>query len=69
MRGISFRAAVAWANDVKEFQVNGPAWIDEARYDIVAKAAGPASAEELRPRCGPSSPSAASSSPIAKPRK
>src|SRR4051794_1341156 len=49
MRGISFRAAVAWANDVKEFQVNGPSWIDEARYDIVAKAAGPAPSEELRP--------------------
>src|SRR3954471_13875575 len=48
MRGISFRAAVAWANDVKEFQVNGPSWIDEARYDIVAKSAGPASPEELR---------------------
>jgi uncharacterized protein (TIGR03435 family) len=49
MRGISFRAAVAWANDVKEFQVNGPSWMDEARYDIVAKAAGAASPEELRP--------------------
>src|SRR4051812_23136298 len=49
MRGISFRNAVAWANDVKEFQVNGPSWMDEARYDVVAKAAGPASPEELRP--------------------
>src|SRR5947209_11232252 len=49
MRGITFRAAVAWANRVKEMQVNGPAWIDEARYDVVAKSGGPASEEELRP--------------------
>jgi len=49
MRAISFRAVVAWANDVKEFQVNGPSWIDEARYDIVAKAGGRASIDELRP--------------------
>src|SRR4051812_19465957 len=52
MRGISFRAALAWANDVKDFQVNGPSWIDDARYDIVAKAAGPAGPEELRPMLG-----------------
>ncbi len=49
MRAISFRAAVACANDVKEFQVNGPNWIDEVRYDIAAKAGGPASIDELRP--------------------
>jgi len=29
MRGVTFRAAVAWANDVKEFQVTGAAWIDD----------------------------------------
>src|SRR5436190_1998619 len=37
MRGVSFRVCVAWANGVKEFQVNGPDWIDQARYDIIAK--------------------------------
>ena len=48
MRSVSFRVGVAWAYGVKEFQVTGPDWIDQARYDIVAKAAGPASAGELR---------------------
>src|SRR3954470_238636 len=43
MRGVSFRVGVAWAYGVKEFQVTGPDWIDQAQYDIVAKAAGAAS--------------------------
>jgi len=48
MRGASFKAVVAWAYDVREFQVTGPDWIESARFDILAKAAGAAPAERMR---------------------
>src|SRR6476469_99922 len=47
LRRVSLRVCVAWANKVKEFQVNGPDWINQERYDIVANAAGPAQIEQL----------------------
>ena len=48
LRRVNLRACVAWANHVNEFQVNGPDWIGEARYDIVAKSDGPVPEEQLR---------------------
>ncbi len=48
LRRVTLRVCVAWANNVKEYQVNGPDWIDQQRYDIVTKATGPASEEQLR---------------------
>src|SRR5690348_8234319 len=39
-RYVTLRYCVAFAYGLKEYQVSGPAWIAEARYDIVAK--GPA---------------------------
>jgi uncharacterized protein (TIGR03435 family) len=48
MRGVSFRTSVRWAYNVVDFQVNGPDWIDQQRYDIVAKAASPVAEDRLR---------------------
>ena len=49
MRGISLTGAIAWAYGVQDFQVTGPAWMSEGRYDIAAKAAGQAPDETLKP--------------------
>lgn len=48
MRGVSFRTCVRWAYNVTDFQVNGPDWIDGQRYEIAAKAGGPATEDQLR---------------------
>jgi uncharacterized protein (TIGR03435 family) len=39
---------VRWAYHVLEYQVSGPGWVQEERYDIVAKAALPVEENELR---------------------
>jgi uncharacterized protein (TIGR03435 family) len=49
MRAVRFRAAVAWAYGVKDFQVTGPGWMDQSGFDIVAKTSGAATVEEMRP--------------------
>jgi uncharacterized protein (TIGR03435 family) len=48
MRGVSFRTCVRWAYNVADFQVTGPDWIDQQRYDIAAKATGDAGEDQLR---------------------
>src|SRR5512143_2124001 len=48
MRGASFRSCVRWAYGVPDFQVTGPDWIDQQRYDIAAKAASPTPEAQLR---------------------
>jgi uncharacterized protein (TIGR03435 family) len=48
MQNVSLSSAVQWAFDVREFQVAGPGWLATERYDIVAKAAGPGPAAQLR---------------------
>ena len=40
---------IQWAYNVSAFQVAGPSWIDSERYDISARASGPAGKEQLRP--------------------
>jgi uncharacterized protein (TIGR03435 family) len=44
----SLKAMVQWAYHMQSIQVTGPGWIDSNRYDIVAKAPGPSSDEQLR---------------------
>jgi uncharacterized protein (TIGR03435 family) len=39
---------IQWAYNVQAFQVSGPSSIDAERYDISARAAGPAGKEQLR---------------------
>jgi len=48
MQNIRLSSAIAWAYDVKDYQVSGPAWVDEERYDIAAKAAAPCSDSNLK---------------------
>ena len=48
MIGVTLLSCVRWAYGVRDDQVSGPAWLGTARYDIVAKAAGPTPIPELR---------------------
>jgi uncharacterized protein (TIGR03435 family) len=48
MRNVTLRSATRWAYHVMDYQVSGPDWMNFERYDIVAKAAGPVSEDELR---------------------
>jgi uncharacterized protein (TIGR03435 family) len=48
MGNVRFQTAVRWAYHVQDYQVTGPGWIGEERYDIVAKAGSPAPESELR---------------------
>jgi uncharacterized protein (TIGR03435 family) len=49
MRNSNLKSAIGWAYHVMDYQVSGPDWLQSERYDIVAKAAGPATEEQLRP--------------------
>jgi uncharacterized protein (TIGR03435 family) len=48
MRNNSLKATIAWAYGVKDFQVNGPDWLDTQRFDIAAKAAAQSTEDQLR---------------------
>jgi len=48
MRNVTLTNAIAWANSMQDFQVTGPAWIGEERYDILAKAGSQAPEDRLR---------------------
>ena len=48
MRGVRYRTAIAWAYGVRDFQVTGPDWLDQAGFDIAAKAEDAAKESELR---------------------
>jgi uncharacterized protein (TIGR03435 family) len=48
MRNVSLKTAIRWAYHVMDYQVSGPDWLGYERFDIMAKAAGPAPENELR---------------------
>jgi len=48
MRGVTFRTCVRWAYNVPDMQVTGPDWIDQQRYEIVAKVSAGASEDQMR---------------------
>ena len=48
MRRVTLKECIAWAYHVFGYQVNGPEWTGLERYDIAAKASGPAKNDELR---------------------
>lgn len=48
MRNVTLGSAIQWAYGVNDYQVSGPAWIKDYRYDISAKAAQPAAEKQLR---------------------
>ena len=52
--GVTFRNAnltliMRWAYKLPASQISGPPWLEDERFDIVAKAAGPAKEDEMRP--------------------
>ena len=48
LRNVSMRTAIRWAYNVQEYQVTGPGWMADERYDIDAKAAGPVPEAQMR---------------------
>ena len=49
MRNVPLRFALEWAYDLKDFEIAGPEWIKvDERYDIIAKAPGPATDDQMR---------------------
>jgi uncharacterized protein (TIGR03435 family) len=48
MTNVRFASAMKWAYSIQDYQINGPGWVTEERYDIVAKAASAAPENQLR---------------------
>lgn len=48
MRNVSFRSSIRWAYRVMDYQINGPDWLGNERYDIAAKSASPVTEDQLR---------------------
>lgn len=48
MHNVSLKSALQWAYRMREYQVAGPSWIDDERFDISAKAADAAGEQQLR---------------------
>jgi uncharacterized protein (TIGR03435 family) len=48
MQNVSLQTCIKWAYGLRDFQISGPGWLSSERYDIAAKASGPATEQELR---------------------
>jgi uncharacterized protein (TIGR03435 family) len=48
MVNVSLNTAIRWAYKLGVYEISGPDWISNARFDITAKAANPVSEEQLR---------------------
>ncbi len=48
IRGASLRVCIQWAYNVQAAQIEGPGWLKDAGFDIVAKASKPANDDQLR---------------------
>jgi len=48
MRNVNLSGCIQWAYEVKAYQISGPDWLGSKRFDILAKAGGPASEKDLR---------------------
>lgn len=48
MRGYDLSGCLQWAYELQPEQIEGPSWIRETRFDIIAKAATPADEDQLR---------------------
>ena len=47
-QGASLRICIQWAYGMPPFQIQGPDWLKDVGFDIVAKSAGPADENQLR---------------------
>jgi uncharacterized protein (TIGR03435 family) len=48
VRNAGLSSCIKWAYHVMDYQISGPAWLQIDKYDITARAAGPAPLEQLR---------------------
>jgi uncharacterized protein (TIGR03435 family) len=48
MANVRFTKLMQWAYRVQDYQITGPGWINDERFDVVAKAGTPAPETELR---------------------
>jgi uncharacterized protein (TIGR03435 family) len=48
IRGMSLKFCISWAYSMPPYQVDGPAWLKDAGFDISAKAAQPVDDDHLR---------------------
>ncbi len=48
MRDVLVSTCIKWAYGVQDSQISGPEWIGTERYDILAKADGPATDEQMK---------------------
>jgi len=48
LRNVTLQSCIKWAYGLQDPQIAGPDWIRSERYDVVAKASGPATEEQLR---------------------
>jgi uncharacterized protein (TIGR03435 family) len=48
LRNVTLKSCIKWAYDLQDQQIEGPGWLMDDRFDILAKSSGPASAEDLQ---------------------
>jgi uncharacterized protein (TIGR03435 family) len=48
IQGASLRVCIEWAYEIPPFQIQGPDWLKDVGFDIVAKSSGPADEDHLR---------------------
>ncbi len=49
MRNVSLKACIVWAYQLKDYQIVGPGWLSDARYDISGTTGDTASFAEIEP--------------------
>jgi uncharacterized protein (TIGR03435 family) len=47
-RNVTLTSCIRWAYKLSAFEISGPDWLADARYDVTAKAATPAVEDDLR---------------------
>ena len=48
IRNASLSSCLKWAYEIRDYQISGPAWLQTEKYDVDAKASGPAPLKQLR---------------------
>jgi uncharacterized protein (TIGR03435 family) len=48
LRNVSLRSCIRWAYDLKPYQLVGPDWLKDRRFDVIAKAGSEVSEDQLR---------------------
>jgi uncharacterized protein (TIGR03435 family) len=48
MENVPLPASIRWAYQIRDYQLRAPAWLDDARYAIVARTSAPAAPAEMK---------------------